>query len=153
MKSILIGLAILASSTAHAQYKCTINGKTTYSDVPCAPNAKNVGELQDNLTSDQQIQRLQQSLKEQKQINSIDAKNDSYRRNYERQANDITSREAAQASAQESARQRRCASLDYDIKNNQRGVARYQDFGWQRSLTQQENELKRNRESYDRDCR
>lgn len=143
----------IVPAVACAQYKCTTNGKTTYSDVPCAHNAKHVGELQDNLTSDQQIQRLQQSLKEQRQANSIDAKNDAYRRNHERQANDIAAREAAQANAQESARQRRCANLDYDIKNNQRGVARYQDFGWQRSLTQQENELKRNRESYDRDCR
>lgn len=145
--------AMLAPLPAAAQYKCLINGKTVYADAPCAHNARPVGELQDSVSKDQQIQRLQQSLKEAKQRNALERQQGAEVQARERSIERFSANEQSQARAAESARRQRCANLEYDIKENQRGVARYQDFGWQRSLTQRENELKANREAYDRECR
>lgn len=153
MKHAAITLALMLPLCAAAQYKCQVNGKTEYSDLPCSSTARYVGELQDNLPREQQIQRLQQSIKERQQRNHIEARND---RDFRASQNAIERQaqiEASQAASAESARQRRCANLQHELKWNQRGVARYQDFGWQRSLTQQEQEMKRNQEAYDRECR
>jgi hypothetical protein len=146
----IMAAAPLASS---AQYKCTINGKTVYADAPCARDAKPVGELQDSVSKDQQIQRLKQSLKEEQHLGAIERQHGAEVQARERTADRFVANEQAQARAADAAKRQRCANLEYDIKENQRGVARYQDFGWQRSLTQRENELKANRESYDRECR
>lgn len=147
-------LAIAISSPAMAQaYKCVINGKTVYADAPCAPNAKQVGALEDRLTEDQQIQRLQQSIKERRARNRIEGQQNA---EFEAQQNAIArqaAREEAQAQANEAARQRRCASLQREMTHNKRGMAIYQDVGMQRSLTVEEQELKRNREEFDRNCR
>lgn len=152
MRAIALVLAILAAP-AFAQYKCQVNGKTVYADAPCAANAKHVGELQDQLSDEQQSQRLQQSIKERKERNRIEGRQeaalDSQQRSIQRQV----SAEQSQARVDEAARKRRCASLQQDMDYNKQGVARYQDFGWQRQLTEQENQLKRNREAFDRECR
>ena len=60
---------------------------------------------------------------------------------------------SAQARANESARKQRCATLESSMRYNQRSVALAQDVGWQRTLTQHENELKQRRDAYDRECR
>jgi len=153
MKTLWLLLAALAASPALAQYKCVINGKAVYADAPCARDAKPVGALQDNVSQEQEIQRLRQSLSEKKQRDALEGRQGSEMQARERSVERFTANEQAQAQAAAAAKQRRCANLEYDIKDNQRGVARYQDFGWQRSLTQRENELKANREAYDRDCR
>lgn len=156
VKTVKLIFAVFLASTATgalAQYKCTINGKTVYADAPCARDAKPVGELQDRVSADQQIQRLKQSLAESQQRNAIESGQNAGVQARERATERFVANEQAQARANEAARRQRCANLEYDIKENQRGVARYQDFGWQRSLTQRENELKANREAYDRECR
>lgn len=148
-RAALLSFALLGAAQAHAQYKCTVNGKATYSDLPCAANARPIGELQDRVSQDQQLQAQQQRLNNQRQLGNIEAADEAYRRAHARQVASLQAAEAAEAAA----KQRRCSSISYDIQNNQRGVARYQDFGWQRSLSQQEAELKRNRELFDRECR
>lgn len=145
--------AALWSPFACAQYKCVVNGKTVYADAPCAANAKHVGELQDRLTEEQQVQRLQQSIKERKERNRIEGQQDAAFESQQRSMQRQASAEQSQARADESIKHRRCAGLQRDMDYNKQGVARYQDFGWQRSLTEQENQLKRNREAYDRECR
>ena len=153
MKSLLFMALVAFASGAQAQYKCTVNGKPIYSDEPCARDAQHVGKPYDRVTKDQQIQRLQQSIKERKERNRIER----------REAIEDAAREevalARRAEAQRKAeiaaadRKRRCEQLQRDLKWNERSAARYQDFGWQRSLTQQEIEAKRNREAMDRECR
>lgn len=155
IKTLIVALAIaLLTQQANAQaYKCIVNGKTVYADHPCAADARSVGALQDQLTEDQQIQRLRQSIKERKERNNIESHQNAEFEAKQRALYQQAASEAAQAEAARSAQQRRCTSLQDDMKWNQRGVARYQDFGWQKSLTQQEQELKRNRDEYERNCR
>lgn len=138
---------------AQAQYKCVINGKTVYADAPCARDAKPVGELQDSVSKDQEIQRLKQSLKEQRQRNAIDGRQEADHQALQRATDAQIANEAAQARAAESARKTRCAGLERDIQRNQRTIALGQDVGWQRTITQNENELKQRRDAYDRECR
>lgn len=138
---------------AQAQYKCTINGKTVYADAPCARDARPVGELQDNVSKDQEIQRLKQSLKEQRQRNAIDGRQEADQAALQRSTDAQIANEAAQARAAESARKQRCAGLERDMQHNQRTIALGQDVGWQRTITQNENELKQRRDAHDRECR
>ena len=152
MKKLAALLALVAFS-AQAQYKCTINGKTVYADAPCAHNAKPVGELQDSLSQQQQIDRLKLSIKERRERNAIDGQKDANYQALERATASQNAAETAQARANESARKQRCATLESSMRYNQRSVALAQDVGWQRTLTQHENELKQRRDAYDRECR
>ncbi len=136
-----------------AQYKCVINGKTVYADAPCAHDAKSVRALQDTLNEEQQIDRLNQSIKERRQRNAIEGGHAADYQAQQRAVNKQVATEAAQAQASEAARKRRCANLEYDMRQNQRNVALGQDVGWQRTITQNENELKANRDAYERGCR
>lgn len=146
MKHVLIVALMSFSALAHAQYKCTVNGKSVYSDEPCARDARDVSAAQDRVTREQQIQRLELSIKERQERDRIE------RREAVEEAirKDEARRKAEVAAAN---RKRRCGELRHELKWNERSVARYQDFGWQRSLAQQEAESKRNREAYDRECR
>lgn len=153
MRKLVAIFTLCFSTAAHAQYKCTVGGKSIYSDQPCARDAQHVGQPHDRVTKDQQIQRLEQSIKERKERNRIERRE---------AIEDAAREEADQAHRQQAARnaqiaaadkKRRCEQLQRDLKWNERSVARYQDFGWQRSLTQQEIEAKRNREAMDRECR
>lgn len=148
-----VGVFLFAGSVEAQVYKCVVNGKSVYSDVPCAANARYVGEMHDHVSEDQQVQRLEQSIKERRQRNTIEGRESVEAASRQRAAAAQMAADASQARAAEANRRSRCAGLEYDIKSNQRGTARYRDFGWQQQLTQQENELKANRESYDRDCR
>lgn len=150
---LVASLAGAWSPTAMAQYKCVVNGKTVYADAPCAANAKHVGELQDQVSKQAEIDRLRQSLSERQQRNRIEARDEAVYNAQQRALLQQVANEAAQARADDSAKRRRCANLQSDIDYNRQGVARYQDFGWQRQLTEQEQQLKRNREAYDRECR
>lgn len=152
MNKLAILLALVAFS-AQAQYKCTINGKTVYADAPCAHNARPVGALEDSVSQQQQIERLRQSLKEEKQRGAIERQQGAEVQARERSVERFTANEQAATERAAAAKQRRCADLEYNMRQNQRGVALAQDVGWQRTLTQRENELKQNREAYDRECR
>ena len=95
---------------AQAQYKCTINGKTVYADAPCARDARPVGELQDSVSKDQEIQRLKQSLKEQRQRNAIDGRQAADQAALQRATDAQIANEAAQARVAESARSGRAVT-------------------------------------------
>jgi len=146
-------LILIIPAVANAQYKCTVNGKTQYSDAPCAANARYVGALEDSVSERARIDAELLRRGEKIQRNSIERRDNEAFREQQRAIDRQIAAEHAQQAAAEQARKSRCSNLEHEIKWNQRGVSRYQDFGWQRSLTQQEIELKRNREAYDRDCR
>jgi len=151
--TILLMLAMTAPFAQAGTYKCVTNGQTIYADQPCAVNARNVDALQDRLTQEQRVQRLEQSIKERTQRNSIERRENAEFNARQRAMEIQVANEAAQEAARESTRRNKCAEIESDMKHNQRAVARYQQFGWQQSLTQRENELKQNRESHDKNCR
>lgn len=147
-----IMLTMCATATAQA-YKCTIKGQVVYADAPCAVNAKNVGALEDRVSSEQQLERLQQSTKERRQRNAIEAREEA---DYQAQRQVLAARaaqEAAQAATAERAKANRCSDAQREMRYNQQAQARYRDFGWQNSLSQRENEAKGLRETIDKDCR
>lgn len=150
--ALAIALAI-CSMAAQAQYKCTINGKTVYADAPCARDAKPVGALEDSVSQQQQIDRLKQSIKERQARNSIESGQQADYRATELKTANQNATEAAMARANEVNRKRKCANLEYDMQRNQRNIALGQDVGWQRTITQHENELKQRRDTYDHECR
>lgn len=149
MKTLIAVLLIALSWPASAQYKCTINGKSVYSDEPCAHNAQYVARPHDRVTTDQQVQRLQQSIKERRQRNQIERREavEFAERDAKYQQNIEAERAATRA------RQARCADLQRALTRDNRAVALYQDVGFQRSLTQREAERKANQDRYDRECR
>lgn len=145
----LIVLSVLAFGAQAQVYKCTEGGKTVYSDQPCGRDARHVGAPQDQVTTDQQLQRMEQNLKERRERNSIE---------YREAVDDAAKARAGQArrsqeAADAAAQKRRCDSLQRDITNNERAIARYQDFAWRNQRAQHEAELQRNRDAYDRECK
>lgn len=153
MKTLIAAFLFVLPIAASAQYKCTVNGKAVYSDEPCARDAQHVGKPHDRLTTDQQVQRLQQSIKERQQRNRIERREAMEEAALAeiKQERKEEAKQKAEIAARD--RKRRCEQLERDLKWNERSVARYQDYGWQRSLTQQEIEAKRNREAYEKECR
>jgi hypothetical protein len=145
---LLLLLIMLIPTVATAQFKCTISGKIQYSDQPCAANSRYVGALEDNVSERARIEAEVLRRHQKVQRNDIERREDE---NFRAQQRAIERQAAAEASA-EQARRSRCSNLENDMKQNQRSVARYQEFGWKSSLSQQENELKHNRETYDREC-
>jgi hypothetical protein len=150
MKLILVALAMSAAALpCMAQYKCVVGGKTVYADQPCAADARHVGELQDQLTNEQRIQRLEQSIKERRERNVIEGREAAVEEEKQRAAQRYIAAEEEQARA----KRQRCDALAREVRSNQRSVAFYQDLAMQRSLTQRERELKANVETYERECR
>lgn len=156
-RSFFVAVALAAgalwSGAALAQYKCVVGGKTVYADEPCAANARHVGALEDRVDSRAQAEAEVLRRKEALQRGRIEGRENAEFQGQQRAAQRYVAGEQQAAADAEDARRRRCAQLERDMKWNQRGVARYQDFGWQRSLTQQEQELKRNQEAHSRECR
>jgi len=145
MKALIACILFAVSLPALAQYKCTTEGKTVYSDQPCGRDAKHVGAPQDQVTSAQRLQRMEQNLKERRERNSIE-----YREAVEDAAR---TRAAKEQRARDAEQARRCNTLQSDITENERTVARYQDYGWHKQRAQYEAELQRSRDAYDRECR
>lgn len=150
--SALLFAAVICQAV-HAQYKCAANGKTTYSDTPCATGGGYVGKMEDSIDHQARREAEQLRRKEARQKEALERRENAQFEANQRAISNQLSMEQAHARASEHRRQERCADLRRNIDRNQRGIARYQDFGWQRSLTQQENELKRHREDFDRECR
>lgn len=148
MKSILFLLAIAASSSALAQYKCMVNGKATYSDAPCAANARYVGALEDNVSAgaraDAELLRRKQAM----QRNQIDRQ----------QAAEFNQTQRAlvhQAAAEDTVnriRSDRCANQRQNLARNQRSQDLYRDLGMQHSLTRREQEAKAINDNIFREC-
>lgn len=152
MQFLLLIILATASFAAQAQYKCVINGQTTYADQPCAVNAQHVGKMQDYVPPEQRNQRLRQSIKERRQRKAIDARNEAEyaEKDAKWQANMQAERESKLAADRD--RRLRCADLQRRITYDKRAIALYQDASLQRSLSQREAELRQNQERYDRDC-
>jgi hypothetical protein len=137
MSKLLIALVLLIFvSAAQAQYKCVVNGKTVYADEPCAANAKSVGELQDHVTEDQQNQRLRLSIKERRERNQIEVREEA----------EFRARQRAQT-AEDAAESRR-KIIEMDIRRQRcDAVLR------QRVFVQDERELRRWTEERDKECK
>lgn len=136
-KLVIVGVMVgLFSGGAQAQYKCTINGKTVYADVPCAVNAKPVGALEDRVSRQQQLDRQAVIRSERGQLGSIEADVAAEKRDRGRVADALASRDRAEASIKAA----RCASAQRDLQSSQRAVAVYKDVGWQNSLNQRRTE-------------
>lgn len=131
MKFIFI-LLFFVASTAQAQYKCSINGKTVYADAPCAPDAKAVGALEDHVSRDAQRDRERVLRREQRQLGGIQAEQEADRRQHARQVEAVVAADQANASIKSS----RCASARRELQTAQRATAVYRDVGWQNSMNQ-----------------
>lgn len=73
----LIGLATLIASSPGAiaeTYKCTQNGKTVISDVPCAHNASRVDLQHDKVDRNQQRQAESMHVKNSSQLSELEWK-------------------------------------------------------------------------------
>lgn len=72
MRKTLLALGLLVSLSAHAQYRCQSNGKSVYSDLPCAADAKNVTALEDKVDRQARYERLRQNGKDRAAVASIE---------------------------------------------------------------------------------
>ena len=148
MKTLLVVLAVAFSAPALAQYKCMVNGKSTYSDVPCAANAKYVGALEDNVTERARVDAELLRRKQAVQRNYIDRRQN----NDLRQTQEALTQQAAAEDAAGRAKADRCADHRRDMASNKRAQARYQDWGMQQSLNNRQQEAKAINDNMFRDC-
>jgi hypothetical protein len=148
--SIALAVAgMIYSASAMAQYKCSINGSTVYSDTPCAANAKSVRAPQDSVTEEQYLRKRIQTLQDERRKAHIER-----REAYDDEINAAQSAQRKQAQAQASDdKKRRCADLQREIASGKRALARYEDFRMPASHRQRQNELIENEDRYRRECR
>lgn len=148
MKTLILILVASIATPAFAQYKCVVNGKTVYSDAPCAANSKYVGALEDNVSQsarqDAELLRRKQAF-ERSQI-------DRDQEMAMRQGQQTLARQAAADDAQARAKAARCAEHRQEMASNKRAQARYQDWGWQQSLNNRQQEAKAINDNMFRDC-
>lgn len=148
MKAMFALLALAISGSAMAQYKCVINGKATYSDLPCAADARYVGALEDSVSAraraDAELLRRKQAM-EHKQL-------DRQQNNDLRQTQRALTQQAAAEDSADRAKSARCAEHQRDMAVNQRAQARYRDWGWQNSLNTRQQEAKAINDNMFRDC-
>lgn len=109
-KLLLVTAALLymATGAANAEtYKCSQNGKTVYSDLPCATNAARVDYSADRVTADQRRQAEIVHLKNQVSALQSDLEESRTKRIAQEQSEAL-----AQASDQKKeAKERRCKQL------------------------------------------
>lgn len=154
MRSVVPIVLFFVAAAAHAQYKCTINGKTAYSDQPCTGSGGYVGKMEDSVSTrarmDAEVLRRREAI----QRGNIERRDAAQFRRDQELLGQMHAEDQANKSAAARQQQRNCANLKRDMTWNKEDIARYQDFGWQRQLTQQEIQLKQNRESYEQQgCR
>lgn len=148
MKAIIFIMACTLSVPALAQYKCVVNGKAVYSDVPCAANARYVGALEDSVSHQARQDAHELRRKQAIERSQIDREQDYAMR----QGQQSLARQAAADDAQARAKATRCAEHRRDAANNKRAQARYQDWGWQNSLNNRQQEAKSINDNIFRDC-
>ena len=71
MRVHVIVAAMLLCGTAHAQYKCTVGGKSIYSDQPCARDAQNVGVAHDRVPPQRAAEARARAAKEGDEVARI----------------------------------------------------------------------------------
>lgn len=148
MKRVVMILALLAAASAHAQYKCTVNGKATYSDVPCAANARYVGAMEDSVSDRARTDAEFLRRKEAAQRNYIDHQQSS---DFHQNQRALTQQAAAADSAARSSATR-CANQKQNLARNQRSQDFYRDLGMQHSLNNRQQEAKAINDNIFRDC-
>lgn len=148
MKTLLIAAAVICSAPAMAQYKCVVNGKASYSDVPCASNARYVGALEDNVSERAQADAEVLRRKEAVQRNQIDRQQNS---DFHQNQRALTQQAAADDSAAR-AKATRCANQKQSLARNQRSQDFYRDLGMQNSLNNRQQEAKAINDNIFRDC-
>lgn len=150
MRHVLIyTMLLVAATSAQADtYKCMVNGRPVYSDVPCAANARRADALEDNVPTSREIDRLRQSLKEERQLRRMDS---------DKRADDAQyNRRAAIADAQdrqaEAAKAARCSSARQALARAEHNIALYQDLTMQASLNRATAEKKAAEDRVFREC-
>lgn len=73
MKRLIVIVLFLLPLLAHAQYKCTINGKSVYSDQPCARDARHVGVAHDRVPEQRVEEARRRADAEQREVAAIKA--------------------------------------------------------------------------------
>lgn len=76
MHSIRLVFVVFALVTPHAigqTYKCTINGRSVYSDFPCSTSARRVDAGQDTVTAAEQAEVKERLRREKKEAARVDA--------------------------------------------------------------------------------
>ncbi len=149
MKRLAIGLVLAVLATGSmAQYRCEVNGKTTYSDAPCAANARYVGALQDNVSQRAHDDAVQLRRNQARERARLDRDQDMAMR----QGQQALQRQTMAEDAQTRAKASRCAEHRRSLARNQRDQAFYQDLGMQQSLTNRQQEARAINDSIFREC-
>ena len=172
----MIVLALFLASTATGAlaqtYRCNVGGKAVYSDTPCTGGAagarvdsgadsvsqrQEIDALRQALSQKQQLQRIErekaadnarvdaQALSQKQQLQRIEREKAADNARVDAQAASAAAEDRRQAAAKAS----RCAAAQSAKADNDRRVARYQDWGWQNS----QNQARAERESAERRVR
>ncbi len=130
-------VALLLSVEASAQaYKCVVNGKSVYSDVPCSANARNVSAMHDYVPAEQQLDRARVNSRERRQLGAVETEKAIDNLQHQRMANRVGAEDAAIARQKAT----RCSSAQRQQKWAERDAALYRDLGMQHSLNQAKRE-------------
>ncbi|RIX47481.1 MAG: DUF4124 domain-containing protein [Rhodocyclales bacterium GT-UBC] len=137
--SMAIVLALLLSTPglSFAQYKCVVNGKTVYADVPCAADAKHVGALEDYISRESRLDRARVVNRERNHLGAIESENDADRRRIAQSIEQIRANDRAAANLKAA----RCSNAQRDLQNAQRASAVYRDLNMQNSANQRRGEI------------
>lgn len=147
----MIVLALFLASTATGAlaqtYRCNVGGKAVYSDTPCTGGAAGarVDSGADSVSQRQEIDALRQALSQKQQLQRIEREKAADNARVDAQAASAAAEDRRQAAAKAS----RCAAAQSAKADNDRRVARYQDWGWQNS----QNQARAERESAERRVR
>ena len=136
MRIYLLVVLLFCAGAAHAQYRCAVGGKTTYSDVPCSANAQAVGAMQDQVTYEQRLDRARVNAREGRQLGPIESEKALDNMRHQRMGDAV----AAQERAGQRERSSNCNRARSDKRWADRSVAIYKDAGWQNSLNQAKRE-------------
>lgn len=139
MRSAFIFALVLASTATGAlaqTYKCNVGGKAVYSDAPCTGAGSGAGARVDSgadaVSQRREIDALRQALGQKQQLQRIERENAAFDARIDAQAAAAAAENRRQAAAKAS----RCAAAQSAKTDNDRRVARYQDWGWQNSQNQ-----------------
>ena len=133
---VFIGFSLLASLASAQAYKCVSNGRTMYSDLPCASSAARVDSSSDAVSQRNEIERLRRSLNDKQQLQQIEGS----KARSEQVHNESVARINAQEQRAAAQRATRCSQAQRQQQWAERDAALYRDVGWQNSLNQAQRE-------------
>lgn len=106
-------LAICVSGTAHAQYKCLLDGKTLYSERPCSARTETLPLPADTpVTEEERAEAKLRTLRQKKLLSEME---------YRNQLDNLeAARESRRVRSIEATKQARCQGYLSDLKNAER---------------------------------